>query len=103
METDFSGAVFRVDARTHSLDAILLLSRQWFNDFWLNCLWPTLACATVLQLNAVRDVAFLRPQSSRRSEGCCTSLDTEFSNRQRAYDPGRTPQEETILGRDAAG
>jgi hypothetical protein len=26
----------------------------------------------------VRDVAFLRPESNRRSQGCCASLDTEF-------------------------
>jgi hypothetical protein len=47
---------------------------------------------------SVRDVAFLRPQSKRRSQGYCTSLDTEFSYRQGAYDLGPAPQEETVLG-----
>jgi hypothetical protein len=52
----------------------------------------------------VRDVAFLRPQSIRRSQGCCTRLDTEFSNRNGAYDLGPAPQEETVLGgRPTAG
>src|SRR5260221_14179674 len=51
----------------------------------------------------VRDVAILRPQCNRRPEGYCTSLDAEFSNRQGAYDPGPASQEETLLGRDAAG
>jgi hypothetical protein len=52
----------------------------------------------------VRYVAFFRPQSNRRSQGCCTSLDTEFSNRQEAYDLGSASQEETILGgRPTAG
>src|ERR1017187_6275594 len=50
----------------------------------------------------VRDVAILRPQCNRRAEGCCTCLDTEFSNRQGAYDPGPASQEETLHGRAAA-
>jgi hypothetical protein len=58
----------------------------------------------VITMFGVRDVAFLRPQSNRRSQGCCTSLDTEFPNRQGAYDLGPTPQEETVFGgRPTAG
>ena len=54
--------------------------------------------------SGVRDVAFLRPQYNRRSQEYCTSLDTEFSNRQGAYDLGPAPQEKTILGgRPTAG
>jgi DNA-binding XRE family transcriptional regulator len=52
----------------------------------------------------VRDVVFLRLESNRRSQGCCTNLDTEFSNCQGAYDLGSAPQEETLLGvRPTAG
>ncbi len=50
--------------------------------------------------SGVRDVAFLQPHCNRRSQGCCTCMDTEFSNRQGANNPWRTPQEETILGRN---
>src|SRR5580693_6428535 len=44
-------------------------------------------------VKCVRDVAFLRPQSNRRSQGYCTSLDTEFSNRKRAQNLGAASQE----------
>src|ERR1017187_2307482 len=46
----------------------------------------------------VRDVAFFCPQSNRRSQGYCTSLDSKFPNRQGAYDLGSASQEEAVLG-----